>query len=138
MQAPLLGLPKSIYLIMYASKRVVCIAIKYLWYSRNISVVTTGEYGSQTLPQKALFKTNQSMFSSFKGEVHFTSPYLSSDRICWSLFWVRNRTHPQTSPKLSSLEWIKFQPLENKDIRKLVVWRKLFIFGDRNMSYLLS
>ena len=30
MRAPLLGLPKSIYLIMYASKRVVCIAIKYL------------------------------------------------------------------------------------------------------------
>ena len=30
MQAPLLGLPKSIYLIMCAGKRVVCIAIKYL------------------------------------------------------------------------------------------------------------
>ena len=30
MRAPLLGLPKSIYLIMCASKRVVCIAIKYL------------------------------------------------------------------------------------------------------------
>ena len=108
MGAPLLGLPKSIYSIMYASKRVVCIAIKYLWYSGNISVVTTGEYGSQTLPQKALFKTNQSLFSSFKGEVHFTSPYLSSDRICWSLFWDRNRTYTQTPPKLSSLEWIKF------------------------------
>ena len=50
----------------------------------------------------------------------------------------KNRTHPQTPPKLSSLECIKFQPLENKDKRKLVVWRKLFIFGDRNMSYLAS
>ena len=85
MQAPLLGLPKSIYLIICASKRVVCIVIKYLGYSGNISVVTTGEYGSQTLPQTALF-LKQSMFSSFKGKVHFTSPYLSSDRICWSLF----------------------------------------------------
>ena len=107
MQAPLLGLPKSIYLIMCASKRVVSIAIKYLWYSGNISVVTTSEYGSQTLPQKALF-LKQSMFSSFKGKVHFTSPYLSSNRICWSLFWDRNRTYTQTPPKLSSLEWIKF------------------------------
>ena len=71
---------------MCASKRVVCIVIKYLGYNGNMSVVTKGEQGSQTLPQKALFKTNQSMFSSFKGEVHFTSPYLSSDRICWSLF----------------------------------------------------
>ena len=137
MRAPLLGLPKSIYLIMYASKRVVSIAIKYLWYSGNISVVTTGECGSQTLPQKALF-LKQSMFISFREEVYFIPPYLSSDRICWNLFWVRNRTHPQTPPKLSSLEWIKFQPLENKDKRKLVVWRKLFTFGDRNMSYLAS
>ena len=65
----------------------------------------------------------QSMFTSFNEEVYFIPPYLSSDRVCWSLFWVRNRTHPQTPPKLSSLEWIKFQPLENKDMRKLVVWR---------------
>ena len=137
MRASLLGLPKSIYFIMCARKRVVSITIKYLWYSGNISVVTTGECGSQTLPQKALF-LKQSMFISFREEVYFIPPYLSSDRICWNLFWVRNRTHPQTPPKLSSLEWIKFQPLENKDKRKLVVWRKLFIFGDRNMSYLVS
>ena len=107
MRALLLGLPKSKYLIICASKRVVCIAIKYLWYSGNISVVTTGECGSQTLPQKALF-LKQSMFTSFREEVYFIPPYLSSDRICWSLFWVRNRTHPQTPSKLSSLEWIKF------------------------------
>ena len=137
MRAPLLGLPKPIYFIMCASKRVVSIAIKYLWYSGNISFVTTGECGSQTLPQEALF-LKQSMFISFREEVYFIPPYLSSDRICWSLFWVRNRTHPQTPPKLSSLEWINFQPLENKDKRKLVVWRKLFTFGDRNMSCLVS
>ena len=118
-------------------KRVVSIAIKYLWYCGNISVVTTCEYGSQSRLKEALF-LKQYMFTSFREEVYFIPPYLSSDRICWNLFWVRNRTHPQTPPKLSSLEWIKFQPLENKDKRKLVVWRKLFIFGDRNMSYLAS
>ena len=53
---------------MCASKKVVSIAIKYLSYSGNISVVTTGEYGSQTLPQKALF-LKQSMFTSFKEKV---------------------------------------------------------------------
>ena len=53
---------------MYASKRVVSIAIIYLGCSGNVSVFTTGEYGSQTLPQKALF-LKQSMFTSFKGEV---------------------------------------------------------------------
>ena len=58
---------------MCASKRVVCIVIKYLGYSGNISVVTKGEHGSQTLPQKALF-LKQSMFSSFKEEVYFISP----------------------------------------------------------------
>ena len=69
---------------MCASKKVVSIAIKYLSYSGNISVVTTGEYGSQTLPQKALF-LKQSMFTSFNEEVYFIPPYLSSDRICWNL-----------------------------------------------------
>ena len=118
-------------------KRVVSIAIKYLWYCGNISVVTTCEYGSQRRRKETLF-LKQYTFTSFREEVYFIPPYLSSDRICWNLFWVRNRTHPQTPPKLSSLEWIKFQPLENKDERKLVVWRKLFIFGDRNMSYLAS
>ena len=88
---------------MCASKRVVCIVIKYLGYNGNMSVVTKGEQGSQTLLQKALF-LKQSMFMSFKGEVCFIPPYLSSNRIYWSLFSVRNRTHPQTSPKLSSLE----------------------------------
>ena len=58
---------------MGASKRVVCIVIKYLGYSGNISVVTKGEHGCQTLPQKALF-LKQSMFSSFKEEVYFISP----------------------------------------------------------------
>ena len=127
----------SIHSIMCAGKRVVSIAIKYLWYCGNISVFTTCEYGSQRRLKEALF-LKQYMFTSFREEVYFIPPYLSSDRICWNLFWVRNRTHTQTSPKLSSLEWIKFQPLENKDKRKLVVWRKLFIFGDRNMSYLAS
>ena len=70
---------------MCASKRVVYIVIKYLGYNGNMSVVTKGEQGSQTLPQKALF-LNQSMFTSFKGEVCFIPPYLSSDGICWSLF----------------------------------------------------
>ena len=51
---------------------------------------------------------SHAMFSSFKEEVHFTSPYLSSDRICWDLFWVRSRTYTQTPPKLFSLKWIKF------------------------------
>ena len=58
---------------MCASKRVVCIVIKYLGYSGNISVVMKGEHGSQTLPQKALF-LKQSMFSSFKEEVYFIPP----------------------------------------------------------------
>ena len=70
---------------MYASKRVVSIAIIYLGCSGNVSVFTTGEYGSQTLPQKALF-LKQSMLTSFKEEVYFIPPYLSSDRICWNSF----------------------------------------------------
>ena len=97
----------SIRSIMCASKRVVSITIKYLWYCGNISVVTTCEYGSQRRLKEALF-LKQYMFISFREEVYFIPPYLSSDRICWNLFWVRNRTHPQTPPKLSSLEWIKF------------------------------
>ena len=43
---------------MCASKRVVCIVIKYLGYNGNMSVVTKGEQGSQTLPQKAIYYPN--------------------------------------------------------------------------------